>query len=375
MKDEKIKFSIINIVWGNDYLDLFLNIIIPSYLSKNNIPFCSKIYDIQFNIYTAIEDVIKIKSHKSYLKLQEFVVINVFPIITSNLLKENNKYSVKGFCQSAALKKAAAEHTIALLFNPDTIISDGSLKNCCLIMEKSKKKSIVIAELARVEIESITPHLKAVFNSYENSISLSSRELVALSVQHLLPIGKVAFWEYNLLSTWPSFLYWKAGKNSILAKFFHLHPLAIDLREVNISLPETIMPDDGGLLEFLGIEEDKIHVVTDSDSILGIELSRKALFSADVSRQVFSKSWGVIKWSYSYALPSHQKNLLKFNIRFQSNENINWKKIETKVFWNLFFVRQGMFIIELSKTIRRMIPKKIKSWIKNKLFSEKKLLG
>src|SRR5207237_10117487 len=75
-------------------------------------------------------------------------------------------------------------------------------------------------------------------------------------------------------TTVPSAIYWRAGR-SILAKYFHLHPLFVDLA----GAPQTAADDagtvDGPLLRPAGVKRDQIYLVQDSDEIALIELSRR----------------------------------------------------------------------------------------------------
>ncbi|HSX12810.1 MAG TPA: hypothetical protein VLE96_00095 [Chlamydiales bacterium] len=357
---QPLSFDLISIVWGESYVKVFLELIIPSYLSQNNIPFSSKKYPIVSNIYTTVNDAKTIASHAHFKKMNEFINCEIIPNIDNSLLNSTNKYGAKGYCQSLAIKKAIKNRSVVLLLNPDSLISDGSLLKCCNLIEDGKK-AVIVSELARIETESILPKLKPYFDRQSLSLTLPSRQLVELGIKHLHEIGKHFFWHGEHFTNWPSIVYWRAGEKSILAKYFHLHPLAIDLRETNVNLPEILMPDDGGLIEFLGLPPDLIHTNTDSNEIVSVELSSKNMDPLGVHRLPSKmKQTSLLKFSLKCALPSHMDNFLKFNLRFQADEEVDWNETEKNVSKDLKSIRPILHVIRWMNSVMDMFYKQFR---------------
>lgn len=369
-----LSFDLISIVWGESYLDIFLDILIPNYLSKNNIPSCSKLFHLISFIYTTSSGKEKILQHPSYLQLKKLIPVEILPVIDENSIKTANKYSVKGYCQSLAIKHAISRKTALLLLNPDSLISDGGLLRCCSLIGEGKK-AVLVAELARTEIEAVVPDLqKNYFDAAKHCLTLPNRDLVELGIQNLHAIGRILFWERTPFTQWPSALYWTAGERGLLAKFFHLHPLAIDLREIHKSLPDILMPDDGGLLEYLGIAHRDVYPVTNSDEIACVELSSRYMDPlGSIPSQDSNKTLSLIKWALQATLISHRKNFSKLNFRFQSHEEINWKALERRVFLSTFWSQFVFHMINLCCRERwKPTAKKLGLlWLKRKIFRPK----
>ncbi|HSX38030.1 MAG TPA: hypothetical protein VLE95_04285 [Chlamydiales bacterium] len=348
-----IPFEIATIVWGEQYTKLFLDYLVPNYLSENNIPLASRRYAISSTIYTRPEDAEQIASHPHYRKLREFIDGEIVPLIDQKVLAPNNKYHAKGYCQSVAIKRAIESKKVILLLNPDSLISDGGLTKCCSLIAEGKK-AVLVGELARTEIESVLPHLAPFYNPQSYALTLPNRKLVELGVKHLHYVAKILFWHGEIFSQWPSIVYWRAGTNSLLAKFFHLHPLAIDLRNIRRKLPAILMPDDGGLIEFLGIRPEEIHPVTDSEEIACVELTSKTLFLENsMNYDAKKKPRGLLNFSFRYALPSHIDQFLHLNLRFQGDDAVNWSERERLAADDLGVLTSVLSVIKTVNQIKK----------------------
>lgn len=332
-------YHLVSVVWGHSYLNTFLDLVLPTYLAPKNIPFLSQTRTVLSKIYTRPEDVSFIENHPHITKLKEFIPVQIIPFLNQQAVDQKNKYSMKGMCQAQALRDAAEQKACVFLLNPDSMVSNGDLETCCQLIEQGYE-AILIGELARVEIESIRSDLLSHYDPKFCCISLTQRESVSMGLNHFHKMGKKFF--FNQLSTnpWPSILYWQVGKNSVLAKFFHLHPIAISMQHVKSTLPECLMPDDGGLIEFLGISQDKIHVIQDSEQLASIELSSQNLNPIEgLSEKTTDPFFHLLKWAFKYTLPSHKHHFCHLNLRFQGDEQIDWVALEKTINQSLWLIK------------------------------------
>lgn len=363
-------FSLAIIAWGSKYLDVFLNKILPCYFSENNLPLVLKKFTVETCIYTFEEDKKLIEENGNFKKLEHLMPTTIFGDNFSKSFEKSNKYDLKGHFQSLALRKAIREKKALLLFNPDTLIADGGINRCCELISNGYK-TVLVGELARASIEDALPAILDKFYSFNtNVLNITNRELIEVAVKYFHPVAKHSFWKKGLFCTWPSFIYWKAGKSSLLAKYFHLHPLAIDLSEINKKLPDTIMPDDGGLIEFLGIKNKDIYVVENSDEIACVEFTSKNLsFSEPLYAHTKSNTWVVFKWSLKAALKGHRRNFLKYNLHFNTGEETDWPQTRRKAFRQTFALRMLFLVVEVlfftKQTLKLLGFGKLKRLLRN----------
>lgn len=341
------KFEIILIVWGKEFTNFFLNFLIPNYLSENNIPYCSKHYDIKIKIYTSPDDLDLIKSNKNFINLTQFIEAEILSVITDHLQRKiNNKHSIKGYCQSLAIKEGIKSKTILLLYNPDTLISDGFIKHCCELTENYKV--VKIFEFARCDKNKVAEFLLQNY-SHKSShyIHLTSRELVSLCMKYPHAYTKYLMVNKNQPSTyyWPSVLNWNFENKCIVSKVFHLHPIVIDLRSLNLKkeLPEVLMSDDGGLIDFLGYKKNDIYIVSDSDFLIGMECSIEQFISDE---QIITKNklLYIFNWARKRNCSiSDIENFLENFIYFKLQDNIDTKKINDMISKDLFLLNVLLF--------------------------------
>nr|HPO08633.1 hypothetical protein [bacterium] len=60
-------------VWGQEYVDLFLNVALPSQLSPANLPAIRHSSELLYKIYTTKEDESRIREHPAFERLCRFV--------------------------------------------------------------------------------------------------------------------------------------------------------------------------------------------------------------------------------------------------------------------------------------------------------------
>jgi hypothetical protein len=367
----QLRFELSTIVWGEKYTTTFLEWILPNYLSPNNIPLASQHYSLFSSILTTPGDKERIASHPHYKKLREYIDGEILPVIDQKIITSNSKWGAKGYCQSLAISKAIANRSVILLLNPDVLISDGGFFRCCSLVE-SGKKAVLVGELVRIDLESLLPDLKRYYDPNTLSLTLPNRILSELGTKHFHEVSQLLFWEGQSFCQWPSVVYWKVGQKSLLAKFFHVHPLAIDLRKISKKLPQILMPDDGGLIEFLGLRREEMHQVTDSNELVCIEVNRKNIDNAAyVPCPTEKRQQSLIRFSLKYTIPTHIQNFLNFNVRFQGTEEIDWNQAEHKTEKDLASVRPILkmifFLYSTTKLLRSIARRLGAGYVKRKI--------
>jgi hypothetical protein len=307
-------------------------------------------------IYTTEKDANQIASHPSFLKLSEKIPAEIVSTIDEDSIQKDSRYGAKGRYRSLSLKRAIANRSVAMLLSPDVLMSDGGLFACCKWIE-SGYKAVNIAALNRAATESTIPELDRFLDREKWALSLSSKDLVDLGLRHMHDAGKFAFWRGNTLSRWLSYLYWKAGENSLVAKFFHVHPIAIDVRDTSAKLPEIVVSDDGGVVDYFKFSKSEIYTVTDSNQAACLDLSShfdQPRIHAPSSKE---KLKSLLHFTLKYTRPSEIEIFLKHTIRFQGHEEVDWNVSENEMRQDLQAASQALAYLKVAKSFYCMLKR------------------
>lgn len=325
-------------VWGEQYVDSFLNIALPSLLAPGNIPACTELADVSFRIYTRVEDVPSIEAHSRYRDLCSYLSPQIVPLITAELLSSCNRYGAMAACHHEEIALTRSDRGIINVLSPDCLVSDGSLaRGLRRILEGDKA---VLVAGPRGVLDDIAPILKQqIVQNASAPLALSSRTLVGLGMRHLHPISQILFWDAPALSRFPSALYWPAGQESMLMKYFHLHPLFVDLADAP---PEVTRCGsvDGALISTARIRPEQIYYITHSDEVALLELSsRKHDPMGSIPEPTQSRFCRMVSFIHDATDATHRRQFLDHDIRFQGNEDVDWGAVEQRVRRDLWHLR------------------------------------
>jgi putative glycosyltransferase (TIGR04372 family) len=338
------RFQFVVAVWGKPYLDMLLEVSLPSFMAPGNIPSCVQYGTLRFRFYTRPEDVLQIESHQSYRDLTQYAETAVLPLLATDQFENRNRYDVMALCHGSEIVDAVKHGAVLSVLSPDCVVSDGSLAAGCRYVCEGDKAVLVAGP--RAELDSVVPILQRdFFDARSRTIRLSSRQLVGLAVRHLHPMSKILLWDAKLFSKFPSAVYWRAGQASLLARYFHLHPLFVDLAGAR---PEAARCGtvDGSLIQMAGIRREAIRVITDSDDIAVIELSRLDHDPmGSVPSAALCKTARVIRWAATYADTVHRDYFIRHNIRFQGDGDIDWARVEAKVAADIRIIRYTLILL------------------------------
>ncbi|MBI2707844.1 MAG: hypothetical protein HYX35_06010 [Proteobacteria bacterium] len=310
-------------VWGDYHTKIFTEIVLPSYLSKGNIPSCSE-FNCCFYIYTDSSSESKIKKSESFKQLlplcKEIVFKHVdgLPKVSDGI---GQTYSALKHIHEEALDLTASLSPALVFLNADTAYANGSFAKIVQLLKKGYR-SVELVTL-RVNSEEIVPPLQRA--KKKGVLDISPIDLVKLGIQHLHKISKQHFWGSNETRLIPDNLYWKVNNQGIIARCSHLHPLMVYPKH-KARFNGTI---DHDFIEKASIFKDERYIVRDNLEIAGIEISHPyhSQHSAFYSPH---STFDVARFLYTLCTENNKTNL-EHSIWLQSVNNINvkeWKKIE-----------------------------------------------
>lgn len=317
-----MKIHFITAVWGDSYTDLFLNVALPNQLSPGNLPsfYHSSGKGSIYKIYTMFEDAEKIKKSPVFAELSGAMSTEIVLIDDLNVKIKHNALSE---CHKRAIGAADNDGAALAFLSPDSIWSDGTFANLLEIVATGKR--VVMVAGIRVVKETFVPTLLQQFRSKSDfSISISSRELVKIALDHLHPVTKSLFWNSKEFSGWPSHLYWDVNQEGLLARCFHLHPLVVNPSRRGLSFSSTI---DADYFSLACPDLNDLYVVVDSDEMVCCEISSLAQSAGTIAPNG-SSVIQVARWA-RHQTNQHHREFVRHRIRFHFKEiSEDWQQVE-----------------------------------------------
>ncbi|AMV25615.1 hypothetical protein VT84_14555 [Gemmata sp. SH-PL17] len=263
-------FHFITVVWGAQYVETFLKTVVPNNLSPGNLPALRTRDRSVYVIATAPPDADRIRASAEYKRLSACMRTEV--VAFDDIDFTQNKYAAMTECHRRTVRAAEGDGAAVVFLAPDAIWSDGSFARLEAIAATGKRL-IAMCGL-RVVRETFAPDLLAAhFRPADGTLTVGARDLVRLSLRHLHPICGQLFWDSPVFAGWPSLLFWRAGRDGILARCFHLHPLMVHSAHRGV-VPEGTV--DADYIWLACPDPGDVYVVGDSDEIFACDMSPAA---------------------------------------------------------------------------------------------------
>ncbi|HQO36698.1 MAG TPA: hypothetical protein PLG59_18690, partial [bacterium] len=159
-----------------------------------------------------------------------------------------------------------------------------------------------------------------------SAITLSSREAVQWTLDHLHPWDRSLFWDPDNLGRPASFMFWRVGQEGFIMRCFHLHPILVHPYTDYPDFPNTI--DGSDFVKRVCPRRREVHVVEDSDEVMYFSIA-----PAEQSAELINRprvDWrGVVTMVKACGLGSHNLYYLQRTIRFHVGEiSDEWLAVE-----------------------------------------------
>jgi|JFJP01.1.fsa_nt_gi hypothetical protein len=324
-------FHLINVVWGEAYTKLLLDICIPTQLADGNLS-AFRDYSAVYKIYTTAKDAKTIVNHPTYLTLSKTINTKIKIFDVPDVYMKHNQHHLMNYCHNHAIVEATQNNAIMILLCPDSAWPNQTFAN--IIKLAKKQKRVVVVPSLSVVTETFVPSFLQHFNSNQQTIiSISPRQLVKISLEHLHPFVKSYFWNNGGLSNiWPSYFYWNVEGTGLIHRCFRMHPLMINPEVKNVLSPDPI---DSQYLSLACPNLRDFYVGEDSDEFFTINMVRldKEDLNANIlqngQKSGIEKSVNWLKqYKGSHVQPCHQlffEHKVKIHSQPLSNK---WNKIE-----------------------------------------------
>ncbi len=294
---------IINVVWGEEYVETFLEKSLPFQFSPGNL----ENFDGIYVLYTTVEDEKIIRAHSHFKTLESFLTVEFRTIKC-----EENAYTLMTACHCDAIKQGNAKGVPLIFLSPDCIISQGLFSYLQENIDQGKRLVAICS--MRTSMEKIGPHL-APFN-------YSSQALAKIAIQNRHPYIDKCFINEGKTLERPSQIYFSLDENNILVRAFHLHPLLLWPRDHEI-LP-LVTTDGPHFLERAIPNFDEWKVITDCTRVSLFELSKEAFLQEACVKTL--TPFGFFRWADVHVTAGHRFFAKHSIILGDDVENEKWEQ-------------------------------------------------
>tara|TARA_B100000315_G_scaffold259491_1_gene315760 strand:+ start:1992 stop:3146 length:1155 start_codon:yes stop_codon:yes gene_type:complete len=277
-----MRYDVFVTVWGQDFVEKFVEFSLGSQLAAGNIPALAEQADIHYHIYTdresrdffepALDALSKFAEPHFYFYDEIPYGGGRLDQAIANSEPSTIKHNVQRITAQHMLSRL--EDATAILLDSDFIIADGSLARLHELRLQGKRA--VSTMLMRLDQDSAAPILRQNLSAH-----LSPRALVRLCLDHMHPIFAGYFVDAAQPTSYPSQLNWRVGqKDNVSGVVTHClfpHPLMVmpdPLGGESASKYFSTMDYDYALRAVA--DDDAIYLSPSSDEILICKLSPAA---------------------------------------------------------------------------------------------------
>lgn len=278
-------------IWGDQYLDTFLERCLPSLLAEGNVPSLGAGSGSVFRFATSYKDWRRLERESIVEELRRYVTVEF--VLVDGLLG-GELYQAMSACYSMGMENAP-EGSYFLFLTADSYWSDGTIR-ALLGRVASGYKAVMVMPL-RVCSDAFWSEARSNAGRTGNP-GMSGPELAKLALAHLHPMAEAHnVFSDRFVNNWPSHLYWRES-GGLSGYGFHLHPLLVKAPDKG-RVPQFSGTIDTDFLEALGYPVSSFYIVTDCREIQGVDLCEE---SRSWSSPLGPPSVGaIIAWAKRYA--------------------------------------------------------------------------
>lgn len=194
MRQKRVAISLA--AWGDDYIDVFTDLLIPSLLAPGNLPALAKDSDIVFYVVTTKEGRARIEQSASYSLVDRYAQFEFLEFPTAlaesvtNDYADGKRYWLYGALQQVTVLYAADANMDLLLMTPDTVYSDGALRNL-VTLTKDHYDAVLMTSVRTVR-GPITQALRKKIGP-DGALSMSSKDLLGTAMRHVHSLHQRCF--------------------------------------------------------------------------------------------------------------------------------------------------------------------------------------
>ncbi len=251
-------------VWGAAYLRQCVEVLLPSLLAAGNLPAVAAAIPVAFILSTRQQDIPAIHDHPAWRALATFCETRLEPL--DSLLSEASALVLTLVYARAIRSAGNTAHDVGFVFLvADYVLADGALRE--VLRRLQGGADAVLAGNFQISAEAAGRRIAA--PAPGEALTISPRALVRLGLEALHPATQACLaGEAALHDARANRVFWRAGRDALLGRFYLLHMIAI--RPVVLDVCIAAACDYSFVPEFC--PSGQIETITDSDSYMVAEM-------------------------------------------------------------------------------------------------------
>jgi hypothetical protein len=211
------KLLIATVVWGDWHVGALTDFTLPSLLSPRNLPYLAERCDLECLIVTRPEDQARIEASKSVHMVRRFGPVNIAPFLPS-MDSQINPFEFHHKIWEFASETAKRANAYVFNLPPDSVYADGAGAAWAGHIERERAS---IWWASPRSLDTIMPVLRDKHTMPDGALSISSRELVRLNLQHMHPLMKAFFADSDhFIEAHPEIVVWPVANEGLAVRAF-----------------------------------------------------------------------------------------------------------------------------------------------------------
>ena len=260
------KICLLITVWGDTYIQDFLNVSLPSLLAPGNIPALCETYETKVTILTTFHQIPILTHHPIFQKLQAICHIEFIEIDDLTLIFETSIVITKSYERGIKNLGQAALNTYCIFLVADYIMANGSMQG--LLHYIRQGYSGIYAANFQIVKEKALPFFQDLLEKGTGILNISPRDLLRFSFKNIHPIVKASIYHQTILTNPYINRFYFPGRNQLIMRGYLLHMLCIK--------PETLDDEIMSACDYSFMPtlcpSGNTAIITDSDEYLVVEI-------------------------------------------------------------------------------------------------------
>lgn len=264
--DKVYKAQILLAVWGESFINNFLEFSLPTLLAPGNIPALVAAYPTKFVLLTRLSDVHVFESSLAFQKLKTICEVEFVSI--RELIVFGNYSTTLTYAYDKAVRRTGDEmtNTYFIFLTSDYIMADGSMQGIMRYMDKGY--SGICAGNFQVVKEDIEPILINLLDKESHTLSVKPRDLVKCGLRYLHTVSVASIVDQGIVHNYKANRFFASASSEMMAgRFYLLHMLCIK--------PEVTNYQVGASCDYSFIPEmcpsGNVAIIDDSDDYFVFE--------------------------------------------------------------------------------------------------------
>jgi tetratricopeptide (TPR) repeat protein len=219
-------------VWGERYIENFLNICLPSMLAEGNLGGLPNNRHSLFLLYIRPEELPLFEANVQYQRLKRLIPVEV---VSLDMEAMHNKYSLLSTTQSDSVQRSGKFDAICFLY-ADFLFAKGSIRNS--VARLAEGYDGVISPVPPLILEEFYHTLTTHYDTFVQpsnedgafDIVVDPRTLIKHAKLILHPMMRDNVVDYKLNTVNPAYMLWLGPGDDLLIRCFHSHPVMLRVK-------------------------------------------------------------------------------------------------------------------------------------------------